>query len=109
MINIWKETGWGTVIFLATLSGIMASELGENVQLAKRAGLLHDIGKSIDKEVEGTHAGPGAALLHSPLKGLKVILADSLLRGPGQQETAAAGLLIIKGKVLNISHNAVIV
>ncbi len=48
---------------VAYLAGMIAAEIGANVTTAKKVGLLHDIGKSVDREVEGTHAAIGADLV----------------------------------------------
>jgi ribonuclease Y len=49
-------------IEVGQLAGLMAGELGLNVKVARRAGLLHDIGRSVDQEMEGSHAAVGAQL-----------------------------------------------
>jgi ribonuclease Y len=48
---------------VAYLASMIASEIGANINIAKKVGLLHDIGKSVDREVEGTHAAIGADLV----------------------------------------------
>jgi len=60
-------------IEVAYLSGMIASELGADVALAKKAGLLHDIGKAVDREVEGTHAAIGADLVKQWDKSSEVV------------------------------------
>ena len=60
---------------VSTLCGIMASELGLDVKKAKRAGLLHDIGKAVDHEIEGPHAVIGADLAKKYGEGADIIHA----------------------------------
>jgi ribonuclease Y len=57
------------------LAGLIAAELGQNVKLARRAGLLHDLGKAIDHEHDGSHAAAGAALAKKHGESPRVISA----------------------------------
>jgi len=58
----------------AFMASMIASELGANPTIAKKAGLLHDIGKAVDREVEGTHAAIGADLVKQWEKSPEVVM-----------------------------------
>jgi len=80
-------------IEVAHLAGIMASELGLDVKMAKRAGLLHDLGKALDHETEGPHVVNGAELVKKHRESAEITNAVAAHHGDFEPQTMEAVLI----------------
>jgi len=78
---------------VAYIAGMMAGEIGVDTKLAKRSGLLHDIGKAVDHEIEGTHQEIGANLARKYGENNKVVNAVLVHHGEGEPITVEAALV----------------
>ena len=79
---------------VAWLAGLMAGELGVNVQLARRAGLLHDIGKALDHEIEGSHVQIGVDICKKYRETPQVIHAIEAHHGDVEPKTTLAFIIM---------------
>ena len=80
-------------IEVAQITGLLASELGLDVKMAKRAGLLHDIGKAVDHEVEGSHVTIGADIAKKYRENKDVVHAIMAHHGDVEAQTIVASLV----------------
>lgn len=80
--NVWRHS-----IEAGFLAGLIAAELGYSVKFARRGGLLHDIGKAVDHEIEGSHASIGAKLAEKYGETKKVVMAIAAHHGEVKPET----------------------
>ena len=86
-------------IEVCELAGVLAAELGANIKLCKRAGLLHDIGKSIDQQIEGSHVDIGIKILQKFKESQEVIDAMKSHHGDYEPESIEAVLVQVADQI----------